>query len=509
MHDGTSKKRETLRAYATPTSDPDHDVVIVGAGFGGMGVAIQLRRLGIDSFVVLDRAREVGGAWQQNTYPGVSVDVPFSVYCFSFAPSIDWSRKFARGAELRTYAQHIAATYDLRRHMRFGTNVVQVVYDERGQRWNVHVAGQATITARVLVLATGLHGRPKRPDIAGLDGFRGKIIHAGAWDHDYELVGKRGAVIGTGPTAAQLIPEVAKDLVQLTVYQRSASWVVPKPDALVSRARRALYARLPFLQRIARFIRASLLDLTAVAAVIEHRRLPWLNKLAERICLAHLGRSVADPALRRMLTPDYPFGCKRPAFSNTYYRALARFNVDLITEPIERIEPDGIVTRYGGKRAFDVLLLATGFEISDGGASCSILGRHGVDLRERWQRARFESYEGVTIAGFPNLFHLAAPYSYTGLSYFFTLECQMQHIARCLRELRRRGKRSFEVRPEAQARYVASMQARGSLLRRADRSGARNYAVAQIDRPNLMRHMSTVECYLRHRLFPLRDYRFE
>jgi cation diffusion facilitator CzcD-associated flavoprotein CzcO len=513
VHDGRSQPDSAPPPNAgVPAADtPDFEVAIIGAGFGGMGAAIQLRRMGIDSILMLDRASDVGGTWHLNTYPGIAVDIPSVTYSFSFELNAEWTRTYAPGHELAAYARKVADKHDLRRHIRFGANVEQVVYDEARKLWTVSVEGQPNVTARILVCATGYLSRPKLPEIPGIESFAGKVIHTAAWDHDYALKGKRAAVIGTGATAVQLIPEVAKELEALHVYQRTATWVGPKPDTKIAPVLRAIYRALPLAQRIRRFFNASFIEFLTVAAILNFRIFPWMTWIAERACRLHMARQVPDRELRQKLTPRYHFGCKRPTFSNTYYRAFTRPNVELITEPIARIEADGIVTADGTRRPIDTLLLATGFKVWERDTFHSILGKGGVELRDQWEQTRYQSYEGITIPGFPNLFYLPSPYSYTGLSYFFTLEGQMKHIARCLGQMRVEGANSFEVLPEAQARYIAAMRARAprTVFLQSSCGGANSYYFDRHGDPSLVRPMSAFEGLLRHRFFPLRNYRFE
>lgn len=503
--------RAGQRATRAAAGVPEHEVVIVGAGFGGMGAAIALRQLGIDSILILDRNADVGGTWFANRYPGIAVDIASVTYSFSFEPNPDWSRVYAPGREIADYAGHVADKYGLRRHMRFGQNVEQVVYDETRKLWTVYVAGQAPITARILVLATGYLSRPRLPDIPGIESFAGKIIHSAAWDHDYELAGKRVAVVGTGATGVQLIPELAKRCSALDVYQRTAIWVSPKLDAKITPFRRKLYAKLPLVQRMARFVNASYIELLNVGAVLNHKRLPSWTRVAERVCLAYLKRCVPDPELQKKLTPSYALGCKRPTFSNTYYRAFTQPHVRLITDRIARIEPDAVVTQDGERRSIDTLVLATGFKVWERDSFHSIVGKSGIELRDHWEQTRYESYEGITVPGFPNLFYLPAPYSYTGLCFFFTLEGQMKHIQRCLRAMREQGANSFEVTQAAQDAYVQSMIARGrnSVFVRSACVGSRSYYFDGHGQPSLVRPMSAAEGLWRHRFFPLRHYHFE
>jgi cation diffusion facilitator CzcD-associated flavoprotein CzcO len=490
---------------------PQYEAIIVGAGFGGMGAAIALKRMGIESICILERASDVGGTWHLNNYPGLAVDIASVTYSYSFEPNPQWSRVYAPGRELKAYATKVADKYALRNHVRFDASVEQVVYDEANKLWTVHVAGQGTVTARILILATGYLSRPSRPKIKGIDSFAGKVIHTAEWDHDYPLEGKRAAVIGTGATAVQLVPEIAKKLGRLDVYQRTAIWVGPKNDWKIAPWVRKLFGWLPLTQKLARFVSTTLLELLTVSAILHNKQLPLLTKIAEQACRRHMRRYIKDKALRRKLTPNYPFGCKRPTFSNSYYKAFTRPNVELVTDPIERIEPDGIVTADGTKRAIDTLVLATGYSVWGRDGFHSIVGRGGVELFDFWRKNRFEAYEGISIPGFPNLFYLPAPYSYTGLSYFFTIEGQMTHMTRCLTAMRERNVRSFEPTEEANREFVERMRERfkSSVFIPGQCTAANSYYFDPHGDPSLIRPTSTLSALRRHDSFPLEHYRFE
>ncbi len=509
---GATEHSQTKATAASAA--PEHEAIVVGAGFGGMGVAIALRRMGITDILMLEREDDLGGTWHVNHYPGLAVDIASVTYSYSFEPNPSWSRLYAPGRELKAYACHVADKYDLRKHMRFGAAVEQVVWDEQRKLWTVHVEGQAPVTSRILVLATGYLSRPQRPKIPGIESFAGKVIHTAAWDHDYDLRGKRAAVIGTGATAVQLIPEIAKQLGKLDVYQRTAIWVAPKNDTPISPTWRKLFALLPITQRILRWLNNLMLEIGTVGAILHNKQFPWMTKIAEQTCRAHIRRTIKDPALREKLTPNYPFGCKRPTFSNTYYRAFTRDNVELVTDPIERIEADGIVTRDGTrekKREIDVLVLATGFAVWERDSFHSIVGKGGVELRDHWEKSRYQSYEGVTVSGFPNLFYLPSPYSYTGLSYFVTIEGQMKHVARCLGEMRRRGATTFEPRKEAEEAYTQRMRERfsSSVFIPGQCSAANSYYFDRHGDPSLIRPAATFRALSQQDSFPLPDYVFE
>ncbi|MGH9578658.1 MAG: flavin-containing monooxygenase, partial [Terriglobales bacterium] len=294
----------------------DYEAVIVGTGFGGMGSAIQLGRQGITSILMLDRADDLGGTWYLNTYPGLAVDIASLSYSYSFEPNPYWSRLYAPGREIKAYANHIANKYQLRPYMRFNISVDKVIYDEAGKFWTVYPSGQKPITTRFLILATGVLSQPKNPDIPGVDSFAGKVIHTAAWDHDYDLTGKRAAMIGTGASAVQVLPKLVKQVAHMDVYQRTAIWVLPKSNPRFSPGLQKLFARVPLIQRFFRFISDSILELVMVTGVLHNRQFPFLTKSMETACTRFLNSQVADPELRRKLTPKYSFGCKRPTFSN-------------------------------------------------------------------------------------------------------------------------------------------------------------------------------------------------
>jgi cation diffusion facilitator CzcD-associated flavoprotein CzcO len=490
---------------------PDYEALVIGTGFGGMGAAIQLLREGIGSILLLDRNDDLGGTWHVNTYPGLAVDIPSTTYSYSFEPNPWWSRMYAPGAELKKYAEHVADKYELRRRMRFNTAVTDAAWDEARQCWTVHTSEGGTLTARILVMATGFLSQPRTPDIPGVESFAGKTIHTAAWDHGYDLDGKRAAVIGTGATAVQLLPEIAPQLAQLDVYQRTPIWVTPKLDTAIAPAVRRLFATLPLTQRSARFVSDRVLETVMVSGVLYNRYLPFLNRGIERICKAHLESQVRDPELRRKLTPDYTFGCKRPTFSNTYYPVFNRANVELVTDGIARIEPDGIVDRDGRKRAIDTLILATGFSLwEENFPAFRVLGRGGKDLGAWWRQTRFQSYEGITMPGFPNLFSVPTPYGYNGLSFFTTIEAQMKHMARCLGEMRKRKARTFEVSQAANDAFTDDMRRRvgDSVFARGSCATANSYYFNQHGEAVLLRPTSTVAALRQAGRFPLKSYHF-
>lgn len=492
-------------------SQPEFEVAIVGCGFGGMGAAIQLRRMGVESLVMIDREDDLGGTWHVNRYPGLAVDIASLTYSYSFEPNPYWSHLYARGHELKEYANHVAEKYDLRRHMRFGIAVEKAHFDEKGNFWTLYPEGKDPITARVLILATGFLSQPHTPDIEGIESFKGKVIHTADWDGNYDLEGKRAAVIGTGATAVQLIPTIAPKLQQLDVYQRTPIWVTPKVDTPIPKVVQNVFAKLPVTQKGARLISSGILETIMVAGVLHNEKLPALTRTMERVCKAHMARTIKDKTLREKLTPKYSFGCKRPTFSNTYYPTFNRDNVALVTEGIARIEENAIVSNDGQRREIDTLILATGFDLwEENFPAFEVVGRNQRNLGEWWREQGFKAYQGVAIPGFPNLFSLASPYAYNGLSFFSTIEGQMKHINRCLGEMIGRDAQTFEVTEEANDAFVAQMKERvqKSLFIHGQCGGSNSYYYNQHGEATLLRPTSTVSGLLAQQHFPIEAYRF-
>ncbi|WP_323794050.1 NAD(P)/FAD-dependent oxidoreductase [Nocardioides sp.] len=487
-----------------------HDAIVVGAGFGGMGAAIQLKRNGYDDLVILERESDLGGTWHVNRYPGLAVDIPSSTYSYSFEPNPHWTRLFAPGSELKAYAAHVADTYGLRELMRFDTVVESATWDDDAQVWQVDVADGEPFRARFLLTATGFLSQPRLPDIAGIESFTGAVVHTTRWNDEVELSGKRVGIIGTGATAVQLIPELADVAADLTVFQRTPIWVTAKPDLPVPALVRKVFSALPLTQRAVRLGGTALLEALMVSAVLHYDQVPLVNAAAERLARLHL-RQVKDPDTRARLTPDYTFGCKRPTFSNTYYPTFNREHVHLETHSIGHVDAHGIVTADGSRTDLDVLVLATGFDLWEANfPALRIVGRGGRDLGQWWRERRFQAYEGVAVPGFPNLVSLNSPYSYSGLSYFTTIESQMRHMDRLLTELRRRRATSFEVSESANAEFLDDMTARvgHSIFTLGSCAGANSYYFNQHGEATLLRPTSTRHAFRAARTFPLSDYDF-
>jgi cation diffusion facilitator CzcD-associated flavoprotein CzcO len=489
-------------------AQPDFEVAIVGAGFSGIGTAIKLDEAGIRDWALLEEGDGVGGAWHWNTYPGIGVDIPSFSYQFSFEQRSDWSRVYAKGAELKDYAEDCVERYGLRRRIRFGAKVTGMTFDAEGHFWRLEVAEGPPLTARFVVGATGVFSQPKPPDIPGLDDFAGTVMHTARWDHDVDLSGKRVALVGTGASAVQVIPTIAPAVERLTVLQRTPVWCLPKPDGAIAPRTRRMLERIPGAQRVARAASQAYVELTFPLAAHYHGLVP-LAKAGERAAMKHLRREVRDPAVREKLTPRYGLGCKRPTFSNEYLAAFNRANVHLETASIESFTLSGIRTA-AGEHEVDVLILATGFRVFEKGNIPPFPVRSdGIELAEWWEANRFQAYEGVSVPGFPNLFLILGPYGYNGSSYFTLIENQARHIVRCLRRARGTGATSVEVTEEANRRYWEEMLARRD--RQVFFSGTCStansyYFDSHGDAP--FRPATTPEVAWRSAHFDLDDYRF-
>jgi cation diffusion facilitator CzcD-associated flavoprotein CzcO len=434
----------------------DVHVAIVGSGFGGLGAAIRLREAGLEDFVVLERANDLGGTWRENTYPGCACDVPSSLYSYSFALNPEWSRFFAPQREILDYLRRVARERGIIDHIVFGAEVRAGRWDEEEQRWLLETSA-GTVRARAVIAAAGPLSEPSIPDIPGLAGFGGKVFHSARWDHDHDLRGERVAVVGTGASAAQFIPHVQREAAQLDVYQRTPAWIVPRGDRAISVLERRLFRRVPLLQRGVRETIYYGLELLVVGLTIDQRVLSLLESLARTT----LRRSVRDPELRARLTPHYRIGCKRIIFSDDYLPALTKPNVELVTAGIEAIDEHGIRDVDGTHRPVDTIIFGTGFKVWDSPMSRLLIGREGRSLGDTWQDGGMQAYVGTVISGFPNLFFLIGPN--TGLgnnSMVNIIEGQLVFVLAALRALDAANLAAIDVRRSVQDRYNVRLQQR-------------------------------------------------
>lgn len=487
----------------------DAEVAIVGSGFCGLAMAIRLKEAGIP-FVILEKADDLGGTWRDNTYPGIAVDITSFTYSYSFDQNPNWSRIFAPGRELKQYADDVADRYGLRPHLLFRHEVKEARFDAASDSWTLSFVDGRRMRCRYLVNACGVLHQPKIPDIPGLASFGGKTIHTARWDHDYDLRGKRVAVIGTGATSVQLVPAIADEVARLHVFQRTPIWLIPKPDARIPASVQRAFREVPGLQRVVRLSTSALTELLMVVGVVYNKQTPYLIRAVQEVSLAHLRRQVEDPALREKLTPKYGFFCKRPSFSNDFYPALTKPNVELVTEGISRITERGIVTADGKERELDTLVLATGFLVMEKGnmPSFDTYGPDGTELGDFWAHNRFQAYEGMSVHGFPNHWMVVGPYSVTGASWFSIAESGSRHVARCILEARKRGATRIEVTERAHRRYFdeALERMRNTVFFNAGCAGSNSYYFDERGDAPLYRPAGAIEQWWRSGHFPLDDY---
>jgi len=496
---------------------PDHEVVIIGAGLSGIGMGIALSRAGLLDFVILERAGDIGGTWRDNTYPGIAVDVPAQAYQFSYALNPDWSRAFAEGAEVKAYLDRVADRYRVRDHIRCHHEVTERVWDDDAHLWRLTVNGRENgteLTARFVVSAIGPFVDPKPADIPGAEEFGGALMYSSRWDHGVELAGARVAVIGTGASAVQIVPEIAGRVARLDVYQRTPVWVGPKLDPSTPRALAGLFRRCPRLQRLVRAVTTRAIELMLIDLVVHHHRVPWLTRAAAAAMRSVWYRlQVPDAALRARLTPGYGLGCKRPTVSNSYLRTFTRPHVELVTDPIEAITATGVRTIDGRHRDVEVVVLATGFRLASDPANfrrTPVRGRDGFDLATAYERERLSSYEGISMPGLPNHFMMFGPYGWVGGAWHQLVETTSAHIVRVVTEARRRGATAVEPRPEATLLWTERMRARlaGSLFNTNGCAGANSYYFDHHGDLPYLRPTTSAAAFRAARGFPLDDYRY-
>jgi len=434
---------------------PDVTVVIIGSGFGGVGMAARLNRAGITDVVLLERAADLGGTWRDNSYPGAACDVPSQLYCFSFAPNPGWTRSFSPQPEIWAYLRRVAAAEGVTGKIRFGQEVTAARWDPAGCRWHIETTA-GTLTARFLISAAGPLSDPLIPAIPGLDTFAGTVFHSATWDHDCDLTGRNVAVIGTGASSIQFVPQIQPVAGQVTVFQRTPPWILPRHDRQISQLERWLFRHAPVTQQIAR----AGIYLGRETYALGFTKNPAIMRRAEALALRHLHRQIADPELRARLTPSYRMGCKRILLSNDYYPALTQPNVSLVAAGVTEIREKSVLASDGTEHDADTLIFGTGFHVTDFPLAQRISDAEGVSLAHHWSaRPAQTAFRGTTTAGFPNLFVLTGPNTGLGhTSQVFMIEAQIRYVVSALAHARRRGIDRIEVRPAAQAAYDRAVQ---------------------------------------------------
>ena len=424
-------------------------IAIIGAGPGGLCMGVTLKRAGFHDFVLLERGDGVGGTWRRNTYPGAACDVQSALYSFTFAFKADWSRPYATQPEILAYMEEVAQTFDLLPHCRFGAEVVRATWQEVAATWRLELGSGETVEADAVVSAVGMFNELVRPDIEGLEDFRGASFHSAQWDWDHDLTGETVAVIGSAASAVQFVPEIVKQAGQVQLFQRTANWVLPKPDTPYTEEELASFRAdpTPIRQKSIELYRHMDAGMTfADPAVVAEMEATGLAAIDE----------VADPVTRERLRPRHPWGCKRPLFSNVFYAAFNRSNLELVTDPITRITEDSVVTADGARRRADALILATGFAATRYVSAIDVVGRDGRRITDAWHDGA-HAYLGVTTSGFPNLFMLYGPNTNNG-SILTLIEYQAEHIVGHLQRMLRQELAWIDVRPEPMARYNAEVQ---------------------------------------------------
>jgi cation diffusion facilitator CzcD-associated flavoprotein CzcO len=433
-----------------------HQIGIVGTGFAGVGMAIALRRAGIEDFVVFERAGDVGGTWRDNTYPGCQCDVPSSLYSFSFASDTGWSRSYPLQGEIGAYIRRTAEDHGIAGRVHFHTPMLDASWDPDRQRWNIDTP-RGPYSVDVLVMANGPLSEPRLPDVPGLERFQGETFHSAAWDHTHDFAGERVAVIGTGASAIQFVPRIAPECAELTVFQRTPPWVLPHPDRPVPRWERWLTRRLPLLGRLKRWG----VYWSREAMVIGFTKRPGLMKLVERAARRHVARQVPDPSLRAALTPSYMPGCKRLLLSNDWYPTLCQPHVRLVPSGLTEVRPHSVVAADGTEHEVDTIVFGTGFRVTDHPGMACIHGSDGRSLASVWAQDGMRAYKGATVPGFPNFFFLAGPNTGIGhTSLVVMIEAQIRYVISALQWMAGHGDPVVEVGANALERYNRDLQAR-------------------------------------------------
>ena len=430
-----------------PTIDTDLGhvpVAIVGSGFAGLAMAVRLEQQGTE-YLILERAADLGGTWRDNSYPGCKCDVPSHLYSFSFAPNPDWSHTYSPQPEIQAYLRRTAESFGIVPRIRFGHEVCDMRWDEHDRRWEIETI-RGRCTADVLVLGQGPLSEPSIPAVRGIDDFGGTVFHSARWDHGHDLHGERVAVIGTGASSIQFVPQIQPDVASLTLFQRTPPWVLPHSDRRVTKAERTVYRKVPAVQRA---VRAGVYWTRELAAYGMTKN-PKFMRPIERMARRHLDKKVPDPELRAKLTPDFSPGCKRLLVSNDYYPALSADNVEVVTDGIDEITPTGIRTIDGAEHEVDTIIFGTGFHVTDNPIAQKVQGRDGRTLAEAWGEKGMRAYNGTTVAGFPNMFMLAGPNTGIGhTSLVVMIEAQVRYVLDCMRTMRQRRLASVDVREDA------------------------------------------------------------
>ncbi|MGC0363023.1 cation diffusion facilitator CzcD-associated flavoprotein CzcO [Rhodococcus sp. 27YEA15] len=441
---------------STSTADTRHvGTLIIGSGFAGLGAAIKLAQAGVSDYVVLERGNDVGGTWRDNSYPGAACDVPSHLYSYSFALNPEWTRSFSTQPEIYKYIQSVANRHKVLSKHVFGCDVLSARWDDETSKWHVST-NKGEFIAKIVVSAVGALCEPSLPDIKGIDGFEGEIFHSSRWNHDADLTGKRVAVIGTGASAIQIVPAIGKKVAHLDVYQRTAPWILPRADREYTKIEHLAFKYVPGFQKLCR----TGIYWMRETQVVGLAKAPIFMKPLQFAAERHLKAQIKDKDLRKKVTPDFQIGCKRMLISNNYFPTLAQDNVDLVTEGIEEVTANGIVSKNGTTREIDAIVVATGFHVTDSPTFAGIFGKDGRSLAEVFDDGGMQGYKGAAVANFPNMFFLVGPN--TGLghsSMVFMIESQINYLVDAIATIDKYDIGTIEVRKDKQDKYNADLQA--------------------------------------------------
>lgn len=489
-------------------TQPDHDIMIVGAGFSGLGAGIRLKSKGIEDFVIVESGDDVGGTWRINHYPGVALDIPGFCYTYEFEPSADWTEVFAPGRDVLRYAHHCVTKYGLQRHLRLSHTVERAEFDDDQHIWNVTFTSGARASARFLVCCHGVLNTAQKPDIPGIDSFCGKTITAAQWDHSYDLTGNTAAVIGTGATGIQVVSNLAPRVAALKVFQRTPIFVLPKPNFAIAESRRRMLATVPWLTRAVRSLTLAMSEAVLTVGILRARQLPFILKTLGMLANTYLRVAVKDPVIRHKLKPTYDFGCKRPSFSNTYLQCFNRPNVELITESIAAVTAHAIRTADGREVPIDLLVLATGYKPLD--VPYVLQGTDGLALGDRWSKQRKLAFEGVSVRNYPNMFMSPGPLGLSGGSWFGNINTCTTHLLRVICEVKRRGATKVEISENAVQRYERDEYRRidNTAFVGAGCAGSNTFWVDEHGDPSLFRPRLGAVGLRRQKTFDLDSYEY-
>jgi cation diffusion facilitator CzcD-associated flavoprotein CzcO len=437
-------------------TEVDYEVVIIGTGFAGIGMAVKLQQAGIHSFKLIERSDEVGGTWRDNTYPGCECDVQSHLYSFSFEPKTDWSKKYSSWHEIRDYIIAVTDKHNIRKKIQFNTHLEGACFDQDSGTWVVNLSDGSKSRARFVITAVGPLSNPAIPQITGKETFKGAVFHSAQWDHSVDLKGKKIAVIGTGASSIQFVPRIAENAQRLQLFQRSAPWILPKPDRKIYPIEKVLYKYLPGW-RLAHRTFLYWVNEISLRGFLKEKS--WIRSFAEWAATRHIHHHIKDDELRKKLTPDFRFGCKRTLLSNEYYPALARENVAVIDAGIERITATGIIDKQGNAHDADVIIWGTGFKVDEPLMGVDITGLNGQNLNSVWKNNGFESYYGTTVSGFPNAFILAGPNTGIGhTSLVVMIEAQYNYIIDAINKIKQQEIKYIDVKESVQTQFCQSMQ---------------------------------------------------